>query len=220
MFVLLLLVLATLLVGVASAGGAAVVGAAPLPGRLAGITVTPTASPPQEATPTPVPPVYDGVCEPTIRKRTSRAAAQPGDEVVFAIDVVNEGQEAAIDVRVFDDVPDVLEILEVQVIPDDQGQEVLPRRGQRVLVDLGTLGQDFETTVVIRTRVREDAPPEVCIENAAEFRAPNCPDRRAAVVCWQLPEAGGAKQNWTLIAGLATSLLGLGLVLLGRRLKE
>jgi hypothetical protein len=127
--------------------------------------------------------------------------------------VVNVGQGAAIDAHVFDDVPDYLEILEVQVLPEDQGQEILPRNGQAVVVDLGTLGQDFETTITIRARMREGAPEKVCIENVAEFRAPNCPSRSAEVLCWQLPESGEdrARTAWMLPVGLGAAALGLGL---------
>jgi uncharacterized repeat protein (TIGR01451 family)/LPXTG-motif cell wall-anchored protein len=159
------------------------------------------------------------LCDPIIVKRVSPGVAEPGEEVVFSISVVNVGGAAAVDAHVLDNVPDYLEILEVTVHPEDQGQELLPRRGQTVVVDLGTLGQDFETEILIRARVREDLPVsqdshgQVCIENVAEFWAPNCPAREAEVSCWQLPESGGQRAPWLLPIGLVASVLALGLVL-------
>jgi uncharacterized repeat protein (TIGR01451 family) len=141
--------------------------------------------------------------------------ARPGDEVIFNIEVTNEGRAAAVDARVIDIVPAYLEILEVTVTPSDQGQEVMPRRGQRVVVDVGTIGQGYEVTIIIRTRMRQDASPHVCVENLAEFRAPNCPDRSAAILC-TLPESGG-KTPWPIaIGGLGLCLLVLGLTLAKR----
>jgi uncharacterized repeat protein (TIGR01451 family) len=191
------------------------VGASPPAAPPAGITVTPT-MPVLTPTPTPIStPVDPADCDPIIVKQVSPGVAGPGDEVVFTISVVNVGRDAAIDARVFDDVPDYLEILDVQVSPEDQGQEMLPRSGQAVVVDLGTLGQDFETAITIRARIREDAPEKVCIENVAEFYAPNCPGRSAEVLCWGLPESGalGARTSWMLLAGFSAVALGLGLLL-------
>ena len=88
-----------------------------------------------------------------------------------------------------------------------------------LVVDLGTLGQDFEAAVAIRARVREDAPAPLCIENAAEFRAPNCPDRSAEVACWQLPESGGLPISWMLPTGTVIAALGLGLALAKKKRK-
>jgi uncharacterized repeat protein (TIGR01451 family) len=190
-----------------------IVGAAPPEAPLAGITVTPTIA----VTPTPASTRLPYVCDPIIRKRVSPEVAQPGEEVLFVISVVNIGREAAADARIIDRVPDYLEILEVQVIPEDQGQELLPRKDQTVLVDLGTLGQDFEAAVAIRARVREDAPAPLCVENVAEFRAPNCPDRSAEVACWQLPESGGQQLSWMVPIGEIVAALGLGLALAKRK---
>jgi uncharacterized repeat protein (TIGR01451 family) len=189
------------------------VGASPPAAPPAGITVTPT-MPALTPTPTPVStPVDRADCDPIIVKRVYPDVAGPGDEVVFTISVVNVGRDAAIDARVLDDVPDYLEILDVQVSPKDQGQEILPRSGQAVVVDLGTLGQDFQTKITIRARIREDAPETVCIENVAEFYAPNCPGRSAEVLCWGLPESGGQQAPWMLPLGLGAVALGLGLLL-------
>jgi uncharacterized repeat protein (TIGR01451 family) len=197
---------------------AAMVGAAPPKAPALGITVTPT---PPESTPTPTPPESTPTprapCEPIIRKQVSPGVVQPDDEVVFTITVINVGQEAAVDARVLDAVPDYLEILEVHVIPKDQGQEILPRAGQTVVVDVGTLGQDYEVTVLIRARLRADAPAQVCVENVAEFRAPNCPDRAAEVLCWQLPESGRMNTLLTTVGVLATIVLVLSLALSKRK---
>ena len=191
------------------------VGASPPAAPPAGITVTPTMP---ALTPTPTlasTPVHRADCDPIIVKQVSPGVAGPGDEVVFTISVVNVGRAAAIDAHVFDNVPDYLEILEVQVLPEDQGQEILPRNGQRVVVDLGTLGQNFKTTILIRARIREDAPEKVCVENVADFYAPNCPGRSAQVLCWGLPESGAppARNSWMLPLGLGAVALGLSLLL-------
>jgi uncharacterized repeat protein (TIGR01451 family) len=152
---------------------------------------------------------------PVITKRAVPELARPGDEVTFTIEVSNRGRAAAVDAWVIDTVPAYLEILEVAVHPSDQGREVTPRRGQRVVVDVGTLGQGFPVTIVLRTRVRQDAPPEVCVENLAEFRAPNCPDRSAAIIC-TLPESGGKNLRPMAVGGLGLCLLALGLALAKR----
>ena len=69
-------------------------------------------------------------------------------------------------------------------------------------------------TILIRTRIREDAPAQVCIENVAQFRAPNGPDRSAELLCRQLPESGGQPTTWMLLAALVAGLLAWSLVLL------
>lgn len=199
-----------------------VVGAAPPKVPSLGITVTPTMS---AATPTPTP-TSPTRCDPILRKQVSPGVVAPGDEVLFTITAVNVGRGAAVDARVLDRVPDYLEILEVSVTPQDQGQEVLPRSGQAVVVDVGTLGQDFVVEIQIRARVREDAlvrqdsNGQVCVENVAEFWAPNCPSRRAEVLCWQLGESGGQHSSWLLLSGVAMSVLALGLVLISAKRKR
>ncbi len=188
--------------------------AAPMLGFTPTVTstvVTPTPVTPTPATPTTLPPR----CIPVITKRAAPDMARPGDEVIFTIQATNRGQAAAVDARVIDTVPAYLEIMEVTVLPSDQGQEVTPRRGQTVVVDIGTIGQDFEVTIVIRTRVRQDAPPYICVENLAEFRAPNCPDRSAAIIC-TLPEAGGTTTWWMVAGGLGVCVLALSLGLAKR----
>jgi uncharacterized repeat protein (TIGR01451 family) len=177
--------------------------------------VTPTPGTPITETPTATPTTMPPQCVPVISKRAAPDVARPGDEVIFTIEVTNRGRAAAVDARVIDTVPEYLEILEVAVTPPDQGREMTPRRGQTVIVNVGTIGQDFPVTVVIRTRVRQDAPPEVCVENLAEFRAPNCPDRSATIIC-TLPESGG-KTLWPMaVGGLGLCLLALGLALAKR----
>jgi uncharacterized repeat protein (TIGR01451 family) len=185
------------------------VGASPPAAPALGITPTPTAPP---TTPTPTPGAR-GDCEPVLVKQVSPSVAGPGDEVLFTISVVNIGRDAAVDAYVVDRMPEYLDILDVQLLPEDQGGEALPRDGQTVRVDLGDLGQDFETTILIRARVRQDVPAQTCIENVAEFFAPNCPSRKAELLCWQLPESGQARSTWLLPAGLVASTLGLILAL-------
>ena len=84
-----------------------------------------------------------------------------------------------------------------------------------VIVDVGTIGQAYEVTVVIRTRMRQDAPPYLCVENLAEFRAPNCPDRSAAIIC-TLPESGGTTTWWMAAGGLGVCVLVLSTMLVKR----
>jgi len=143
--------------------------------------------------------------------------ARPGDEVIFTIEVTNEGRKTAVDARVIDTVPAYLEILEVTVTPPDEGEEVEPRNGQTVEVNVHEIEEGEKVTIVIRTRVRQDAPPEVCVENLAEFKAPNCPDQNAAILC-TLPETGGTTPWWMVAGGLGVCVLVLGLALgkLGR----
>jgi uncharacterized repeat protein (TIGR01451 family)/LPXTG-motif cell wall-anchored protein len=176
-----------------------------------GFTPTATATPTTTVTPTTV----TQVCIPVITKRCEPAVAKPGEEVICTIFVSNTGRAAAVNAQVIDHVPDDLEILDVSVDPEDQGQEMIPRIGQQVIVDVGTIGPGFEVTIVIRMRVREDTPQDVCVENLAEFRAYNCPDEDAAVIC-TLPETGGSSILWMVAGGLGTVLLVLSLVLAQR----
>lgn len=211
---------------------ALVVQAAPPPAPLLGFTPTP------EATPTPIPGVTPTVtvvapslsdCDPELSKQVSPAVAVSGDLVTFTIKVINRGQQATVNGRVQDTVPDHLEILDVEVLDEHYGQKVYPISGQTVLVDTGVLGQDAELTILIHTQARpievastggeaeadSPTPMPICVQNVAHFSADNCPNRRAEAAPCLLPATGtsGSNRWWMLAAGLATSVLVLSLAL-------
>jgi uncharacterized repeat protein (TIGR01451 family) len=212
---------------VAGAAPPAAPAAAPMLGFTPTVTVTPCkddcCDPPCNGN-------GDKVCIPVITKRCDGAGEMPGDEVIFTIQVSNQGDEKAVDVKVRDTVPSYLKIEKVTVNPEDQcrglkidGQPVdvgteLTIDGQEVEVDLGTIGKDLGVVeIIIRTRMRE-GEPEREVENVARFKASNCSPREAVGVCplpeCELPECGGTTTPWWMVAGgLSVCVLVLGLAL-------
>ena len=209
-----------------------VVRAAPPDARLLGFTPSPSVEVPTTpvvtrvvVTETPT----NGRCDPILDKQVDPSIAESGDLVTFTITVVNLGQAATVNGRVWDIVPDHLEILEVEALDEHKGTHVYPVSGQTVLVDTGIIGQDAELTVLIHTKAlpievdSEDgetdadpsAPTQICAQNVAHFSADNCPNQRAEAAPCLLPTTGtlGSNRWWVLAAGLATSVLVLSLAL-------
>jgi uncharacterized repeat protein (TIGR01451 family) len=182
-----------------------------------GITPTNTNTPTNTPTPpTPVvtptstrPPDFSD-CDLVVIKRADPTQVEPGDEVTFIIEVTNRGQKGAINVQVIDDVHEDLEILEVTPT-----QGIARVEGQRVIVDIGVIGQDFVVTVVIHVRVREDVSVPATIENVVLARSDNCNDPTARVVITvsgpPLPPTGGLSTWWMVAALLGTGLVALSL---------
>lgn len=162
------LVVALLLIGMAS--GSTGAGAAPL----AAVTGTPTEPPtptstPQAsptatpeivptatptATPQPNRPPSSDIADPLITKAASVAEARIGDEVTFTLRVTNNGDATAHDVVVTDPLPDYLDLIEVTASRGD-----VATSGRTVTVTIGTVGPDEEITIQIRTRVNDQAQP-------------------------------------------------------------
>lgn len=188
--------------------------AAPPLAPVAGITVTPTPETPTPETPTPeeTPKSTSEFTDPVIVKSSDPAEAKPGEEVTFTLYVTNRGNIAAVDVVVTDDIPAYLEVLEVTTT---QGEILI--EGQRVTVQVGTVGPDFEVQIVIRTRVRPDTPAPLTLENVAILACPNCHDRWARaqvdVPGPGLPVTGGLGTWWMVAACLGTAVVGLSLAL-------
>jgi uncharacterized repeat protein (TIGR01451 family) len=198
--------------------------AAPPPAPLLGFTPTPVITP----TVTVIAPSFSD-CDPELSKQVSPAMAKAGDLVTFTIKVTNRGQQATVNGRVQDTVPDHLEILEIETLDEHKGLQVHPVSGQTVLVDTGILGQDAELTILIHTKARPievastdgdsdtdpPTPMPICVQNVAHFSADNCPNRRAEAEPCLLPTSGTPSTDtwWMLAAGLATSVLVLSLAL-------
>lgn len=166
-------------------------------------TVTPTVTPTLPVSPTP-----RSSCDPIISKRAEPAEVRPGDEVLFTIHVTNRGQRASINTYVIDDIPGYLEILDVRTSQGTPSWE-----GQRVVVDIGVIGQDYVVEIKIYTRVREDAPAPLVVENLATVRSDNCPEPSARALVQIIGDPGrlpvtGRQSNWWLLA----AVLGTGLV--------
>lgn len=174
-----------------------------------GFTPTPT-SPPPPATPsapgpgvTPTPGSQPDGSDPVITKRGDPALALPGEEVIFTIEVTNPGQEAAVDVVVVDTLSEHLELLEVNAT-----QGTILVEGQTVTVQVGVVGSGFVVEIVIRTRVRADAPAPLDLENVVRFHSPNggdfdSPPATVVVPGVSLPRTGGSQQ------GVGPALVGL-----------
>jgi uncharacterized repeat protein (TIGR01451 family) len=199
------------LVLVLSLQGFSVDAAPPDPSSL-GITPTPTSLPTAVLTPTPDTGV--DVADPVIVKRGEPSEAVPGEEVVFTLEVTNQGQRAAVDVVVTDEVDQYLEIVEVTAT---QGTVLV--EGQLITVDVGVVGPGFVVEIVIRTRVRPDAPVPLNVENAAQLKSPNGGDRVSPPVVISvpgtsyLPRTGGTPSFWygavLLLAVITVSAIGL-----------
>jgi uncharacterized repeat protein (TIGR01451 family) len=175
-----------------------------------GITPTPTFTP--LPPPTAVPPAEPDVepVDPVITKRGEPREALPAEEVVFTIGVTNRGQRAAVDVVVTDEVVEYLEIVEVTTT---QGTVLV--EGQLVTVEVGVVGPGFVVEIVIRTRVRPDAPAPLDLENIALLRSPNGGDRTSPPVIisipgtTRLPETGQMTAAWTISVRLLFGLVAI-----------
>ena len=174
------------------------------------VTPTPTARPTVRPTQTPIPP--SGEPDLVIVKRGDPLEALPGEEVTFTLEVTNQGQAAAVGVVVTDDVPQYLEILEVTTT-----QGTVTIEGQTVTVEVGVVGPGFVVEIVIRTRLREDTPGPLDLENVAVLVSPNAGQRISLPVIIHvpglLPVTGRLLASW-----LAYVILGGGLAALGIRL--
>jgi uncharacterized repeat protein (TIGR01451 family) len=156
--------------------------------------------------------------DPVITKRGEPSEAFPGELVTFVLEVTNAGNTAAVDVVVTDQVSEFLEILEVTTT---QGEIRIDE--QLVTVDVGTVGPEFLVEIVIRTRVREDAPAPLGIENVAELSSPNGGDRTTMPVIVSVPGSilmpntglSTARPQGILLVLFAAVSVGVGLV--GRR---
>jgi len=183
------------------------------------LTVTPTSSLTPPPTPTPRP----GAPDLAIAKRGEPPEVSPGEEVAFTIEVTNRGAESAVGVVVTDEVSEYLEILEVTTT---QGSVTID--GQKVTVDVGVVGPDFTVEIVIRARVREDAPAPLEMENVALLTSPNGGDRISQTVTIKvprlLPVTGQLPPPWLtpLLVGILVTLalVGGGLVAKGIRMSR
>jgi uncharacterized repeat protein (TIGR01451 family) len=205
------------------------VSAAPEAAPNLGITPTPTNTPttvaptpthtPTAVAPTATPKAGSNPADPVITKRADVQEAAPGDEVTFTILVTNQGGQAAVDVVVTDELSEYLEILEVTTT-----QGTVTIEGQKVTVQVGTVGPGFVVEITIRTRVREDTPTPLNLENLALLKSPSSQDRQSPPVIvvislpGLLPTSGAQGIGMTvpliLGCGLTTMLAGL---LLARR---
>jgi uncharacterized repeat protein (TIGR01451 family) len=188
--------------------------AAPPVVPVAGITVTPT-PPATTVTVTPTLPSKTPTPEftdPVILKSADPTEAKPGEVVTFTLQVINRGNIAAVGIVVTDDIPAYLEIIEVTTT-----QGVITIDEQRVTVQVGTVGPNYEVQMVIRTRVRAETPAPLTLENVAILTCPNCHDRWARaevdITGPGLPVTGGFSTWWMVAACLGTGLVGASLAL-------
>ena len=161
-------------------------------------------------------PKRTGKPDPVILKQVEPTEALPGEEVTFTLEATNQGQESAWGVVVTDEVSEHLQILEVTTT-----QGTVTIEGQKVTVDIGVIGPGFVVEIVIRARVREDAPASFELENVAVLTSPNGGYRTSQTVTVMvpvpmLPVTGGQLALWPAYAllGLLLTpvLLGSGLV--------
>ena len=214
------LVLSAIILGLLVILGGLEAAAAPSSALALGITPTFTSTATSTVTPTPTPtvtrtppPSSRSPCDPVISKRAEPAEVRPGDEVLFTIEVTNRGQTAAINTVVIDDIPGYLEVRDVSTSQGTWRQE-----GQKVIVEVGVIGQDFVVKILIYTRVRDDAPAPLAVENLVTVRSDNCPEPSARAIVQivgapgRLPVTGGHSTWWLLAAVLGTGLVAVSLV--------
>jgi uncharacterized repeat protein (TIGR01451 family) len=180
---------------------------------------TPTPTRPPTSTPKP----KDDAPDLVIVKRGEPTEVFPGEEVTFTLEVTNRGQESAVGVVVTDEISEYLEILEVTTT-----QGTVTIEGQTVTVEVGVVGPDFVVEIVIRTRVRDDTPAPLEIENVAVLSSPNGGDRISQTIILKvsqvLPVTGrlqafrSNKLLWGLL--LAVVLLAGGVVAAGIRMSR
>ncbi|UCC65838.1 MAG: DUF11 domain-containing protein [Anaerolineae bacterium] len=174
-------------------------------------------------TPPPTPTPRPGAPDLAIAKRGAPPEVSPGEEVAFTIEVTNRGSESAVDVVVTDEVSEYLEILEVTTT-----QGTVTIEGQTIRVDVGVIGPDFVVEIVIRARVRDDAPSPLELENVARLNSPNGGERFSppvtVTVRGMLPVTGGQPVSWLVYVRLGLvvtlALLGGGLVSAGLRMSK
>ena len=160
--------------------------------------------------------------EPAISKHASPTEVLPGDEVTFSIQSTNHGRDAAVEVVIIDVVSEHLEILEATTT-----QGTVTVEGQKVIAQVGVIGQNFVVEVSIRSRVKEDVPVPSEIENVAMLKSPNGGERTSQPVIISvgagspgadvtLPETGATKIPWTAVAlpGAMIAIMGWDMLVL------
>jgi uncharacterized repeat protein (TIGR01451 family) len=145
------------------------------------------------------------VNEPYIIKIGEPPVAGPGAEITYTIRVINATAESALNLRVVDQMPDAIEILE-----GSASAGTLTIDGQDVLLELDELQAGARLTIVLRTRVREDGSFTQIINEACLSSSSNASPRCAVMSflrAGQLPGTGEAP--------LIALLVRAGLVALG-----
>jgi uncharacterized repeat protein (TIGR01451 family) len=179
--------------------------AAPPAGPRLGITPTPTLTHAPRPTSTPVAEHAD----PVIVKWGEPEEALPGEEVTFHIQATNKGKKATVDVVVTDVIPEYLEILQVTTT-----QGTFTIEGQKVTINMGIIGPGFVVEATIRTRVREDAPAPLEMENLALLRSPNGGERTSSPVIISIPAPGLPRTGRPKAPWLVSAIVGSGLAML------
>jgi uncharacterized repeat protein (TIGR01451 family) len=178
------------------------------------LVVTYVGAAPAPATPLPV------EIRPVIQKWATPQEALPGEEVTYTIQATNQGRDAPIDVVITDIVSEHMEVIEATT-----SQGTVEVAGQTVTANVGVIGQNFVVEVVIRVRVREDAPAPLQIENTALLRSPNGGEHRSAPVVVNvagdgpmlLPPTGLTATRWGVLVVVAVVLVVVFVELRGKR---
>jgi len=168
-------------------------------GSMLGLTPTPIPLP----TTTPVPPPPPPTPHLTITKSASSDQALPGDQIVFTIQVCNEGDATADNVVVSDALPSELEMVSASA---SQGTVVVEGNGMRA--ELGALLPGACASVTIVARVRADVAPGTQIRNVASVDGTY--DDTTVTVVGLLPETGSSASLVVVVGQLA---VGMGLLI-------
>lgn len=185
-------------------------GVTPTPTFTVTPTPIPTATLPPTATPVPGDSDRSDIThvDPVIVKHGDPSEAMPGEAVDFSLQVSNQGQDAAVDVVVTDEVPEQFEVLSVETT-----QGTVTVQGQTVTVEVGIVGEGFVVDIVIHTRIREDVAAPMQVENLAILTAANSGERTASdtvtILSVSLPVTGvsDASVLTLIIAAIGVAVL-------------
>ncbi len=141
----------------------------------------------------------------TIVKSASPADVSPGGQVIFTIQVCNDGDGTAASVIASDALPP-----ELVLVSASASQGIVVVEGNGVRADLGALLAGECATVTIVAQVRADVAPGTVIRNVGSVG--NIYDDVEITVASLLPESGGVVPL-AVAAGLL--VMGVGLLVLG-----
>ncbi len=120
-------------------------------------TNTPTST--ATATPTPTGTTVATIVDPAVTKFGDPAVAQVGDIITWTLEVTNNGNADALNVVVVDQLPVFVDILGVQVTPDEGQLINIDNLTNTVTIQLGTVSPGELYTIVITTRVNDLGQP-------------------------------------------------------------
>ncbi len=104
-----------------------------------------------------------------IDKQVNKSKADPGDELRYTITVRNTGDGEAANVRIYDDLPDYVEVVDDSL--NVSGDHITSRDLFDNYVRASYLEEDEEITISYRVKIRSDLTRDVTLDNVARVTA-------------------------------------------------